>query len=67
MAFTCNYMVGTGFLTLPHAMVNSGLVLGVGVLIFMAWLSVVSVWVCARLVPLVPLLFNCVVSPISSN
>jgi hypothetical protein len=46
MAFTCNYMVGTGFLTLPHAMVNSGLVLGVGVLIFMAWLSVVSVGVC---------------------
>jgi hypothetical protein len=27
-------------------MVNSGLVLGVGVLIFMAWLSVVSVGVC---------------------
>ena len=28
IAFTANYMVGTGFLTLPHAIVESGVVLG---------------------------------------
>ena len=30
IAFTANYMVGTGFLTLPHAIVESGVVLGCG-------------------------------------
>ena len=28
VAFTANYMVGTGFLTLPHAIVEAGLLLG---------------------------------------
>ena len=40
-------MVGTGFLTLPHAMVQSGLVLGVAVLVLMSLLSVVRVCVLA--------------------
>jgi len=34
MAFTANYIVGTGFLTLPHAIAQSGTVLGSFLMLF---------------------------------
>ncbi len=42
VAFTCNYMVGTGFLTLPHAMAGCGLWPGVLVLVSAGLLAVFS-------------------------
>jgi len=42
MAYTVNFMVGTGFLTLPRAVVDSGLVLGTFVLFGTGLLSIIA-------------------------
>ena len=43
VAFTCNYIVGTGFLTLPYAFHSAGVGLSFIVLLFMGGMSVMSV------------------------
>jgi amino acid permease len=43
VAFTCNYIVGTGFLTLPYAFHSAGYGLSFLVLLFLGGMSVISV------------------------
>lgn len=42
IAFTANYVVGTGFLTLPYAIVKSGTVLGTAALFFTLLLAIIA-------------------------